>query len=167
MLDALGCPALPNSRGRSVLPLLAAKKRRVGRTSLSSEFCQDAAGAGGPFPAEGIFQRMIRRGPWKLNYYHGQPCQLFDLQADPRECCDLAADPAHQETLAALKAEVLDGWDPEWIAARMAALRADRPILAAWGRTVQPPDQCRWKLDPAMDYLDSDQLASSQRNTNK
>ena len=167
MLDALGCPDLPNSRGRSLLPLLADPKNAEWDDVAFSEFCQDAAGAGGPFPQEGIFQRMIRRGRWKLNYYHGQPCQLFDLQTDPRERCDLAADPAHQEILAARKAEVLDGWDPEWIAARMAALRTDRPILAAWGRTVRPPDQCRWKLDPAMDYLDPEQLATSQRNTNK
>ena len=167
MLDALGCPALPHSRGRSVLPLLADPQNAAWDDVAFSEFCQDAAGAGGPFSAEGIFQRMIRRGPWKLNYYHGQPCQLFDLQADPHERCDLAADPAHQETLAALKAEVLDGWDPEWIAARLAALRADRSILSAWGRTIQPPDQCRWKLDPAMDYLDPEQLDDSQRSTNK
>ena len=167
MLDALGCPDLPNSRGRSLLPLLAEPTNVEWDDVAFSEFCQDAAGAGGPFPEGGIFQRMIRRGRWKLNYYHGQPCQLFDLQTDPHERSDLAADPAHQEILAALKAEVLDGWDPEWIAARMTALRADRPILAAWGRTVQPPDQCRWKLDPAMDYLDPEQLATSQRNTNK
>ena len=167
MLDALGCPALPHSRGRSLLPLLADPQNAEWDDIAFSEFCQDAAGAGGPFSEMGIFQRMIRRGPWKLNYYHGQPCQLFNLQADPRERCDLADDPAHQETLAALKAEVLDGWDPEWIATRMAALRADRSILAAWGRTIQPPDQCRWKLDPAMDYLDPEQLDDSQRNTNK
>ena len=167
MLDALGCPALPHSRGRSLLPLLADPQSAAWDDVAFSEFCQDAAGAGGPFSEVGIFQRMIRRGPWKLNYYHGQSCQLFNLQDDPRERCDLAADPAHQETLAALKAEVLDGWDPEWIAARMAALRADRSILTTWGRTVQPPDQCRWKLDPAMDYLDPEQLDDSQRNTNK
>ncbi len=167
MLDALGCPALPHSRGRSLLPLLADPQNAEWDDIAFSEFCQDAAGAGGPFSEMGIFQRMIRRGPWKLNYYHGQPCQLFNLQDDPRERCDLAADPAHQETLTALKTEVLDGWDPEWIAARMAALRADRSILAAWGRTIQPPDQCRWKLDPAMDYLDPEQLDDSQRSTNK
>ncbi len=167
MLDALGCPALPHSRGRSVLPLLADPQNAAWDDVAFSEFCQDAAGAGGPFAEAGIFQRMIRRGRWKLNYYHGQPCQLFDLRADPRERCDLAADPAHQETLNALKAEVLAGWDPAWIAGRMAALRADRSILTAWGRTIQPPDQCRWKLDPAMDYLDCKQLDNSQRRTNK
>ena len=28
---------------------------------------------------------MIRRGPWKLVYYHGLPSQLFNLEEDPRE----------------------------------------------------------------------------------
>ena len=65
MLDALGCPALPHSRGRSLLPLLADSKNAEWDDVAFSEFCQDAAGAGGPFPAEGIFQRMIRRGPWE------------------------------------------------------------------------------------------------------
>jgi choline-sulfatase len=158
MIDALGCPALPNSRGRSLLPLLTDPEHAEWDDVAFSEFCQDAAGAGGPFPEEGIFQRMIRRDKWKLNYYHGQPCQLFDLEADPRELDDLAGDPTHQDTVAKLKAEVLDGWDPEWISARMAALRVERPILAGWGRNVQPPDQCRWTLKPEMDYLDKGQI---------
>ena len=90
MIDALDCPALPNSRGRSLLPLLTDPEHAEWDDVAFSEFCQDAAGAGGPFPEEGIFQRMIRRDKWKLNYYHGQPCQLFDLEADPRELDDLA-----------------------------------------------------------------------------
>ena len=114
--------------------------------------------SGGPFPDEGIFQRMIPRDHFKLNYYHGQPCQLFDLNTDPHELNDLAADPAHQETVARLKAEVLDGWDPVKISTRMAALRADRPILADWGKKVQPPDTIRWDLKTGMDYLDEEQI---------
>ena len=121
-------------------------------------FCQDRMGAGGPFPEEGIFQRMVRRGKWKLNYYHGQPFQLFDLQADPRELNDLAGDPAHRETVDKLKAEVLDGWDPAAISAQMAALRADQPIHTAWTKHVQPPDQYRWTMKPEMTYLDEEQI---------
>jgi choline-sulfatase len=158
MIDALGCPALPHSRGRSLLPLLNEPDHTEWDNVAFSEFCQDAAGAGGPFPEEGIFQRMVRRDNFKLNYYHGQPCQLFDLDVDPRELNDLAADPAHQETVAKLKAEVLEGWDPEWIRERMAALRADRPILANWCKNVQPPDTIRWDLKTGMDYLDEEQI---------
>jgi len=54
--------------------------------------------------------------------------------------------------------EVLDGWDPEWIVERMAAMREDRKILGAWGRNVQPPDRYRWNLKPEMDYVDGEQM---------
>ena len=158
MIEALGCPALPHSRGRSLLPLLTDPDNTEWDNVAFSEFCQDAAGAGGPFPPEGIFQRMVRRDNFKLNYYHGQPCQLFDLDADPRELNDLAADPAHAETVATLEAEVLAGWDPDAIAARMEQLRSDTRILAGWGRNVQPPDSIRWNLQPEMDYLDDEQM---------
>ena len=157
MLEALSCPPLPHSRGRSLLPLLHDPEGSQWEDVAFSEFCLDAAGAGGPFPEEGVFQRMVRRDEWKLNYYHGQPCQLFNLAEDPRETRDLAADPAFRKIAADLQAEVLDEWDPEWIAARMAALRQDRQILAAWARQVQPPDQYRWDLRPEMDYLDDPQ----------
>jgi len=158
MLDALDCPPLPNSHGRSLLPLLRNPEEAEWEDVVFSEFCLDAAGAGGPSPEEGVFQRMIRRGAWKLNYYHGQPCQLFNLEEDPREERDRADDPSCRKIVRDLKAEVLDGWDPEWVAARMAALREDRQILGAWARSVQPPDQFRWDLKPEMDYLDEPQV---------
>ena len=157
MLDALGCPALPASRGRSLLPLLRGETTSWDDVAFS-ELCYDAAGAGGPFPQEGTFQRMVRRGPWKLIYYHGQPPQLFNLEEDPRETQDRAADPACQSVVTDLTNEVLDGWDPEHISARLGAWRAESSILAGWGRTVQPPDQCRWDLRPEMDFLDTPQM---------
>ena len=50
------------------------------------------------------FQRMVRVGNMKLIWYP-QPnvFLLFDLAKDPHELRDLAADPAHAPTLAALK----------------------------------------------------------------
>ena len=162
MLDALGCPALPNSRGRSLLPVLKDPDHAAWDDVAFSELCYDAAGGGGPFPEQGVFQRMIRRGPWKLNYYHEQPCQLFNLEEDPRETNDRAADPACQELISELRTEVLAGWDPEWISARLANWREERPIFAGWTRTVQPEDQCRWDLRPEMDYLDKKQMGDKE-----
>jgi choline-sulfatase len=158
ILDALRCPPLPHSRGRSLLPLLRDPQNARWEDVAFSEFCLDEAGAGKSFPEEGLIQRMVRHGKWKLNYYHRQPCQLFDLEKDPREMNDLAGDPTQRLVVEELKAEVLDGWDPEWIERRMAELHADRPILAAWGKNVQPSDQYRWDLKPEMDYLDEEQM---------
>ena len=74
MIDALDAPALPNSRGRSVLPLLREEGAEWEDIAFS-EYCTD----------ESCYHRMIRSGDWKLNYYHGQPSQLFNLKEDPAE----------------------------------------------------------------------------------
>ena len=83
---------------------------------------------------------------------------LFDLGADPRELNDLVGDPAYAETVAKLKAEVLDGWDPDAIRAKMQALGRDLAIQTAWTRNVQPPDSIRWTMKPEMSYLDDEQI---------
>lgn len=160
MIEALGCPALPHSQGRSLLPLLRDPDNIAWDDVAFSEFCLDRAGAGGPFPETGVIQRMIRRGPWKLNYYHGQPCQLFNLELDPSELNDRSNDSTCSEVREDLKAELLSQWHPEDVASQMAALRSDNEILGAWGRTVRPADAIRWDLRPEMDYLDDEQLSS-------
>lgn len=42
---------------------------------------------------------MLRDHQYKYVYYVNDPPQLFDLQADPQECHDLAASPQHQSIL--------------------------------------------------------------------
>jgi len=63
--------------------------------------------------------RMIRADQYKLIYYPvGNRFQLFDLGNDPRECRDLAGDPAHGENLERLKellVSELYGEDLEWL----------------------------------------------------
>ena len=97
---------------------------------------------------------MVRRDEWKLNYYHGQEPQLFDLRADPDELRDRARDPAYAAVREALEREVLDGWDPEEIARRMVRRRADRALIDQWAKAVRPEDQYRWERKKEMDYLD-------------
>ena len=155
ILEALGAPALPHSRGRSLLPLLTEPAGAKWEDVAFSEFCLDSPGAGGPTGPEGaIVHRMVRRGPWKLCYYRGQRPQLYHLGEDPDELRDRAADPDCAGIVEKLTGEVLDGWDPDGVAEELAARRQDHPILAQWARHVQPVDQCRWDLRPEMDYLD-------------
>ena len=143
MLDALGAPPLPASHGRSLLPILRAED--AGWEDIAfSEYCTD----------EGCFHRMIRRGDWKLNYYHGQEPQLFNLAEDPHELNDRACDPACRQVREALTEELLDGWDPESIAETMKIKRAEEQVLRDWTRHTEPEDQYRWPLKPEMDYLD-------------
>lgn len=143
MIDALNAPDLPNSRGRSLLPLL--KQENIDWDDIAfSEYCT----------YDGCFHRMIRHGDWKLNYYYGQPSQLFNLKDDPHELQDKTDDPKCQDIKNELTKKVLDGWNPDKIKLQMEEKQLDTQILGRWTRNTQPVDQYRWNLLPEMDYLD-------------
>ncbi len=95
------CPFESEAGARSLTDLAAApfEPERV----VFSEY--HAAGA-----VSGAF--MLRKGRWKYNYYEGFAPELFDLDNDPGECIDLAADPASKPVLAAMHAEMLKICDP-------------------------------------------------------
>jgi choline-sulfatase len=150
LLDGIGAPALPNSPGRSLLPLIDGRTDPPSWEDVAfSEYCTDQFG-----PPDGAYQRMIRRDDWKLVYYHWQPPQLFNLSEDPGELNNRADDPGCAAVLADLTAEVLDGWDPEKIVARIAQKKKDVPILRDWSRNTQPEERYRWDLRTEMNWLD-------------
>jgi choline-sulfatase len=97
---------------------------------------------------------MIRRGDWKLIYYHGQEPQLFNLATDPHELEDRAQDAVCQDIRQELIGRALDGWDVEAIIDKMAAKKKQDEILRAWARNTAPAEQFRWVLRPEMNYLD-------------
>src|SRR5258705_7610312 len=55
---------------------------------------------------------MIRHGRFKYIYYVGYAPMLFDLEGDPHERCDLAADPAFKTDLVACEARLRALLDP-------------------------------------------------------
>ncbi len=151
MLEALGAPALPHAQGRSFLEV-AKDAATPWPDETFSEYCTDGmAPWAGPEPVQ---QRMIRRGRWKLVYYHGHPPQLFDLEEDPAELHDLAAEPRHVGLRDALTERVLADWDPDDIARRMARRVADKHLLQAWARAVDPPDSYRWPVKTEDNWLE-------------
>jgi len=152
MVDALGGPRLPHSHGRSLLPV-ARDARAKWHDEVFVEHCTDKVPAwtGG----RETRQRMVRSGRWKLIYHHGDAPQLFDLAVDAHERRDLASDPAHAATRERLVARVLEGWDPDAVAARIRARRQDKDIIDGWARHVRPPDEFRWTLLPEHNRLDS------------
>ncbi len=143
MLEALGAPPLPNACGRSVLDLVRHPDTEWEDLAFS-EYCT----------YEDCLHRMIRRDEWKLNYYHGQEPQLFNLADDPDELSDRAQDASCREIREQLTTEVLAGWDPEAVAEKMEQKRVDLEVIRAWVEHTKPKDQFRWDRRPEMDYLD-------------
>ena len=152
LLDAMAAPALPDSPGRSLLPLLQGDAASVDwNDEAFSEYCADRYA-----PDNEAFVRMLRQDEWKLVYYYGWPAQLFNLREDPDEGVDRAGDPACQGVLGEMRARVLQDWRPERIRARMAELRADCDLQAQWAAATLPEEHIRWHLLPEMEFLDDD-----------
>jgi choline-sulfatase len=59
---------------------------------------------------------MVRRGAYKYTYVHGHDEQLFDVEADPDEWNNLAADPAHGALRDELRGLLLQRFDPDAMA---------------------------------------------------
>ncbi len=151
MLDALAAPALPDGQGRSLLQVA----RDAGSPWVDetfAEYCTD--GVARWTGTQAVQQRMVRSGRFKLVYYHGARPQLFDLVADPDELVDLADDPSHATLRQALTDRVLEGWDPDAIALRMARKTAAKRLLSDWAKAVKPPEQHLWQVKMEDNWLD-------------
>ncbi|MCP5149731.1 MAG: sulfatase-like hydrolase/transferase [Ectothiorhodospiraceae bacterium] len=123
VLDATGVALTDEERegmpGHSLLAM--ANGDRPERTVLSE---YHAAGS-----CTGFF--MIRHGRYKYVHYVGHAPQLFDLEADPQETRDLAADPAMGRVLDTCEAKLRALVDPEAVNAR--AFRDQDARIAAHG----------------------------------
>ncbi|MGC1816408.1 MAG: sulfatase-like hydrolase/transferase [Casimicrobiaceae bacterium] len=74
---------------------------------------------------------MIRHGTYKYIYYVSYPAQLFDLESDPEELTDLAANPRYQAVIAECHRRLLRVCDPEEVQGR--AMKRQSELLAANG----------------------------------
>lgn len=72
---------------------------------------------------------LLRRGPYKLHYSLGDPLQLYNVEDDPNEFVDLAADPAHRSVLAALQERLLAQWDPGALEAQVRQSQQERLLI--------------------------------------
>jgi choline-sulfatase len=105
--------------GVSLAPLMAGETEATPRTVLA-EFCAEQAET----PC-----LMIRRGAHKYVFCADDPPLLFDLDQDPDELDNLAADPNCEKTLDDFKNDVMRLWDPEAMTAEIADSRQRREFI--------------------------------------
>jgi choline-sulfatase len=98
--------------------------------------------------------RMIRRGRWKLNHYHGHDRpELFDLETDPGEWRDLGTDPGHAAVRDGLHEEVLADWSAETILRHFEWWDADRAVRDRFRQAARiPPDEAPDPWTPSGDF---------------
>jgi arylsulfatase A-like enzyme len=95
ILDLLGAAPLAKVHGHSLRGLIAGKE--AGPEAVFGER--------GDVSKPGV-SRMIRTQRWKLNMWPKGGRELFDLEKDPQEAKNLAANPAYADTLRKLEAQL-------------------------------------------------------------
>ena len=136
-----GGPALPHTTGRVLTPLLEGHGPPAG---WPPEVYAESMHVSG-FPPS----RMIRRGPWKLVRYHGYAAPvLFNLDDDPQELHDRAADPSCAAMRDELDALVRAGWSGAAVERSVARHQADRNVLDAWAAELHPAAPDLWQPPP-------------------
>lgn len=95
----------PPLDGRSLIPALTGEAPLPDIPVFSEYYGPDTKGP----------ERMVRLRNLKLNYYHHQGLELFDLARDPRETTNLAEDAAYQDDRDTLLQHLTAGWHPEEI----------------------------------------------------
>ncbi len=122
--------------GRSLMPHLSGGE---GHDEVLGEYTAEGT-------AHPIF--MIRRGRYKFVSAKGDPDQLFDLEADPKELANLADAPGHAETLGAFRDEAAARWDGEALTERiLESQRRRRLVSQSWEQST--PDI--WDYQPIRD----------------
>jgi arylsulfatase A-like enzyme len=100
-LDLAGLPVPADMQGRSLVPLLKGQTPPDWRASMYYRYYHD------PGHHNTAAHYGVRTATHKLVHYWKQDeWELFDLTKDPNELHNLYADPAAQETVAKLKAEL-------------------------------------------------------------
>lgn len=104
IVGCAGEEANPNEDARPGTSLLSVASGDVADRTILSEYHASGSITG---------EFMVRVGRWKYMHYVGYEPQLFDLESDPHETVDLAAQPEHADTLATCEAELRKIVDPD------------------------------------------------------
>ncbi len=122
------------------------------------------------YAAEGSYSPLVclRYGKWKYTRCLLDPDQLFDIETDPHELCNLASVPQHQGTLAQLRAKSEARWD---LAAFDAAVRESQARRWVVYEALRNGDYFPWDYQPLQkaserymrNHMDLNVLEENQR----
>jgi choline-sulfatase len=115
----------------------------------------------GEYLAEGAVAPivMLREGRWKFVHSPSDPDQLYDLDADPEERRNLAAEPSHGVIVAEFRARVAELWDLAHLHQQVLASQRRRRLV---GRALDQGHRRSWDFQP---WRDASELYI--RNTTK
>lgn len=111
---------------------------------------------------------MLRRGSLKFVWSEPDPPQLYDLDRDPAELVNLAADAAWTATVVELEAELRQRWDPAVVRAEVVANQASRRLV---NEALRKGRFSPWDYQPRTDateqymrnHLDLNDVESTRR----
>jgi choline-sulfatase len=128
MLELAGAPVDASLDGESLMPLA---RGDAGPSAWKDEaFCE--------YLAHGVARpmAMLRRGRYKLNYSLDDPPELFDIENDPEEQCDLASDPAFAPIREAMREDLLSRWNPVTLEQQVRRSQRERRLIR---QALAPP----------------------------
>ena len=120
LFEMIGLPEPLGCQGRSLVPVLTGTDRPLAwRDAVFSENIIPEVITNGRLDfhfekgkgVKGIRHpdaKMVRTRRWKYNYYPDGHAELYDLQNDPNEQKNLAADPKHKSVVDEMKGRLLD-----------------------------------------------------------
>jgi choline-sulfatase len=131
VLDVAGAEPLPRVAGRSLSGFLQNAGKRL---SWPNEIYCEYIGAHGDAPS-----CMIRRREWKLMYYSEfDTFLLFNLEEDPQEMHDRAADPECRQVAESLLEKIHTRWSADMMREGAKREREKRAVLDSCGHPLIP-----------------------------
>lgn len=140
LLDLCQAPQIPSAAGRSFRCLWDG----------NADLWPDEVVAENLWPANSTtLHRMLRRGKWKLNTYQGFEPELYDVENDPCEQANLAADQQFKSVIDDLSRRLDQVGDSRQIVDRLARNATTRKwIVDGFSGSDQIPADPPW-FDPA------------------
>ena len=145
LLEVGEAPCLPLCDGRSLWESLTTGKEVDLQRSVLS-MCSDIKGDN---PSA-----MVRKGRYKLVVHAGYPeYQLFDMETDPGEFCDLGKKEEYKTIAEELRRELHGGWEEKEMLQRLEADKQHFRYMKQWYDQVKPPLVEEWRGDSRRNYL--------------